>query len=80
MRVSAKFVAPIVMACIMATIMTGFVTWMNLGFTEDFFLNWARAFVFAWPVASIAAFLAMPVAPKITAWIVTALNRRLAPE
>jgi hypothetical protein len=74
MKVSPKFVGPIVMACIMATIMTGFVTWMNLGFTDDFFINWGRAFVFAWPVASVAAFLALPIAPKITMWIVHQIN------
>jgi len=74
MKVSPKFVGPIVMACIMATIMTGFVTWMNLGFTDDFLVNWGRAFVFAWPVASVAAFLALPIAPKITMWIVHQIN------
>lgn len=79
MHVSAKFIGPIVMACIMATIMTGFVTWMNLGFTEDFFYRWARAFIFAWPVASVAAFLALPIAPKITLWIVRKINGH-APE
>ena len=74
MKVSPKFVGPIVMAFIMATIMTGFVTWMNLGFTDDFLVNWGRAFVFAWPVASVAAFLALPIAPKITMWIVHQIN------
>jgi len=58
------------MACIMATIMTGFVTWMNLGFTDDFFFNWGRAFIFAWLIASLTAFLALPITPKITMWIV----------
>jgi len=47
MKVSPKFVGPIVMAFIMAMIMTGFVTWMNLGFNDAFFVNWGRAFVFA---------------------------------
>jgi hypothetical protein len=79
MQVSAKVIGPIVMACIMATIMTGFVTWMNLGFTADFFYQWARAFIFAWPVASVAAFLALPIAPKITHWIVAKINGQ-APE
>ncbi len=74
MKLSPKYVGPVVMAAIMAFIMTGFVTWMNLGFTSDYFANWARAFVFAWPVASVAAFLAMPIAPKITMWIVRTIN------
>jgi len=74
MKVSPQFVGPIVMAFIMAMIMTGFVTWMNLGFNDAFFVNWGRAFVFAWPVASIAAFLALPIAPKITLRIVRLIN------
>ena len=65
MKVSPQFVGPIVMAFIMAMIMTGFVTWMNLGFNDAFFVNWGRAFVFAWPVASIAAFLAYRLHQKL---------------
>lgn len=76
MKLSAKYVGPIVMAAIMAFIMTGFVTWMNLGFTADYVGNWAKAFVFAWPVASVSAYLALPIAPKITLWIVHQVNHR----
>lgn len=74
MKLSPKYVGPVVMAAMMAFIMTGFVTWLNLGWTPDFFGNWARAFVFAWPIASMAAFLALPIAPKITMWIVRQVN------
>ncbi|MCH1448628.1 MAG: DUF2798 domain-containing protein [Litoricolaceae bacterium] len=75
MKLSPQFVGPIVMAFIMALIMIGFVTWMNLGLNDAFFVNWCRAFVFAWPVASIAAFWALPTAPRITLWIVRRMNR-----
>ena len=74
MEVSPQLLGPIVMAFIMAMIMTGFVTWMNLGFNDGFFVNWGRAFVFAWPVAPIAAFFALSIAPKITLWIVRLIN------
>lgn len=74
MQLQPKHVQPVVMAGIMAFIMTAFITWLNLGVRPDFLKLWARAFVIAWPVASLAAFVAAPIAPKITHAILRRLN------
>lgn len=74
MQLQPKHVQPVVMAGIMAFIMTAFITWLNLGWRPDFLRLWARAFVIAWPVASMAAFVASPIAPKITQAILRRLN------
>lgn len=62
------------MAAIMASMMTGFVTWINLGLPSNFLILWGRAFLMAWPAASVAVFIAAPIAPKITQKILGVLN------
>ncbi|WP_305334549.1 DUF2798 domain-containing protein [Hydrogenophaga sp.] len=74
MRLQPRYVQPIIMVAIMAFMMTGFVTWLNLGITPDFLLRWAKAFVMAWPLASVAVFVAGPLAPKLTQRIVKAVH------
>lgn len=74
MQLQPKHVQPVVMAGMMAFIMTAFITWLNLGWRPDFLSLWARAFVVAWPVASLAAFVASPLAPKVTQAIIRRLN------
>jgi hypothetical protein len=39
------------MSCIMAFIMTAFITWINTGMTEGYVGRWMHSFVFAWPLA-----------------------------
>ena len=60
MRLQGKYVQPVVMAGIMAFLMTAFITWFNLGFRPDFVWLWLKAFIVAWPLASGAAFIAAP--------------------
>lgn len=66
MRLRAEHIQPLVMAGIMALLMTGFITWLNLGLPEGFLLLWLRAFLIAWPMASIAAILAIPLSSRIS--------------
>jgi hypothetical protein len=75
MRLQGKYVQPVVMAGIMAFLMTAFITWFNLGFRPDFVWLWLKAFVVAWPLASGAAFIAGPVTPRITLAILRAAER-----
>ncbi len=74
MKLQPKYVQPAIMAGIMAFIMTGFVTWLNLGLQPNFLFLWAKAFVMAWPLASVAAFIAAPLAPKLTQRLLKAVN------
>ena len=66
MKLQLKHIQPVIMAGIMIFLMTGFITWLNLGIPKDFLFLWARTFIIAWPMASVAAFFAIPIAPKIS--------------
>ena len=44
------------MSLMLSSMMTGWVTWINLGFSGQFFFHWGNAFIVAWPAAAIIAF------------------------
>ncbi|MBR0567563.1 DUF2798 domain-containing protein [Azoarcus sp. L1K30] len=73
MRLKPQHLQPVIMAGIMAFLMTGVITWLNLGLPSDFIVRWLHAFIVAWPLASAAAYLAIPVAQKTTKRILAAL-------
>lgn len=70
MEGKARFVFPVAMAFFMALLMTAVVTLINLGPTSDFPLQWMKAFAVAWPLASCVAFLAVPLARRITTAVI----------
>lgn len=74
MKLQPRYVQPVVMAGIMAFIMTGFLTWLNQGLPPDFLWRWVKAYALAWPLASLAAYVAAPIAPKLTQKILRAVN------
>jgi Protein of unknown function (DUF2798) len=75
MEGKARFIFPVAMAFFMALLMTAVVTFINLGFPRDYVAQWMKAFAVAWPLASVVAFLAVPLARRITATIVAFLER-----
>ncbi|MDP3545024.1 DUF2798 domain-containing protein [Phreatobacter sp. HK31-P] len=66
----AAIIQPILMAAVMAFLMTALITWLNLGFPPDYFRRWLTAFAIAWPAAAIAAYIAIPIARSLTIRIV----------
>jgi Protein of unknown function (DUF2798) len=70
----ARFIFPITMAFFMALLMTAVITFINLGFPPNYFLQWMKAFAVAWPLASCVAFVAVPLARRITASIVNVVG------
>ncbi|MGL4636022.1 MAG: DUF2798 domain-containing protein [Beijerinckiaceae bacterium] len=70
MEGKARFIFPVAMAFFMASLMTFVVTFMNLGFPANFLGQWFKAFCVAWPLASCVAFVAVPLARRITTMIV----------
>lgn len=55
----------LMMSFVLSVLMTCWVTFINLGFTDEFFFRWAKAFVLAWPAAAIIAFI---FGPRIHHW------------
>jgi Protein of unknown function (DUF2798) len=74
LQVKAQFIKPVIVAAIMAFFMTAIITFINLGLRPDFLRRWMIAYAVAWPFATLAAFVAVPVAERVTAWIVKMLD------
>jgi predicted PurR-regulated permease PerM len=71
----ARFIFPVLMAGMMAFMMTALVTWLNLGFAPDYVSRWLHAFAIAWPCAAASAFIAIPIARRGTGLIMRFVNR-----
>jgi hypothetical protein len=72
----ARFIQPVFVAAIMAFLMTAVITFINLGMPPDFFRRWMIAFSVAWPFATGAAFIAIPISKRATAWLIGMLEAR----
>lgn len=71
----ARYIFPILMGGMMALMMTAIITVVNFGGIPDrFFARWMYAYAIAWPLASLAAFIAGPVARRWTAVIVQKID------
>jgi hypothetical protein len=62
----ARFIFPVVMAFMMAAVVSAVITFVNLGLAPDFVARWLRAFSIAWPTAAVVAFFALPLARRVT--------------
>jgi len=51
---------------LMSFLLSAWVTYVNLGLSDTFFLSWMKAFANAWPAAFVVAFM---VAPPIRALV-----------
>ncbi|WP_417684740.1 DUF2798 domain-containing protein [Roseibium sp.] len=61
------------MAFVLSFLMSGWVTWVNLGLSPDFPGQWLAAFRLAWPAAALIAFLLGPTIQGLSA----AITKRL---
>jgi hypothetical protein len=50
------------------------VTYINLGLRPDFLLQWAKAYILAWPIAAATAFAIMNPARRLTERIVALMD------
>ncbi len=74
MQGKARFIRPVIVAAIMAFLMTAVITFINLGMRPDFVRRWMIAYAVAWPFATCAAFVAVPIADRVTAFIIEKLD------
>ena len=61
-----RIVFALTMSFILTTLMTAWVTMINLGFSASYFTSWGKAFLLSWPAAAIFSFIIAPVVTKIT--------------
>ena len=52
----ARLILSLLMSSVMVFMVTLLVTFLNLGFVPDFLMQWAKAYVIAWPVAAGTAY------------------------
>lgn len=55
-----------IMSLLMTIIMSGWITWLNIGFQEDYVARWGHAFLAAWPAAFFSVMLIAPTVQRLT--------------
>lgn len=68
-----RIIFSLLMSFQLSVLMTAWITWMNLGFTEDYVSNWFNAWILAWPAAAAISFAAGPKTHKLA----TNLNQKI---
>ena len=69
MEGKARFVFPVVITAIIVFVVSGALTFFNIGWRNDFVMRWWSAFAIGWPIAASTAYLAIPFArSQIAGW------------
>jgi len=74
MEGKARFILAASMSAVMVLMVTLIVTILNLGVHHDFVLQWAKAYLIAWPIAACTGYLVMPVARRFTVRMVALID------
>ena len=75
MEGKARFVFPVVITAIIVFVVSGAVTFFNIGWRNAFVIRWWSAFAIGWPIATSTAYVAIPFARSLTQRIVAAIER-----
>ena len=76
MEGKARFIFPILATEVIVFVVSAVVTFVNIGFRADFVRRWLSAFIVGWPVASVAAYVALPFESRATMRIVGLIEGR----
>ena len=74
MEGKARFVFPVVITAIVVFVVSGAVTFFNIGWRNDFVTRWWSALAIGWPIAALTAYLTIPFARRLTQRIVAAIE------
>ena len=61
-----RIVFGILMSLMLSSLMTFWVTWVNLGFGVNFLHSWGKSFILAWPVAALLSITFAPLVHSFT--------------
>ncbi|MFZ0104094.1 MAG: DUF2798 domain-containing protein, partial [Pseudolabrys sp.] len=70
MEGKARFIFPVIISALIVFVVSGVVTFTNIGFRVDFVPRWLKDFMTGWPVAAVLAFFAIPHVRRATEAIV----------
>lgn len=65
-----RVVNTLIMSFLLSGFMTIYVTWINLGFVDDFVHFWLKAWMMAFPAAFVGVLILAPIVAKLTVKIV----------
>jgi Protein of unknown function (DUF2798) len=74
MEGKAKIVFPIVITAVIVFIVSGVVTFFNIGLRADVLVRWWSAFAVGWPVVAVTAYVTIPFARGATQRIVALIE------
>jgi hypothetical protein len=74
MEGKARFILAATMSSMMVLMVTLIVTYLNLGFRSDFLIQWAKAYIIAWPIAAVTGYVVMPMARRVTQRLITLID------
>ncbi|MGF1697206.1 DUF2798 domain-containing protein [Vibrio kyushuensis] len=57
--------------------MTLWVTWLNLGYVTNFLSQWGKAFILAWPAATIISIVFGPYVQALTSLLFSITKKEL---
>jgi hypothetical protein len=57
--------------------MTAWVTWINLGWSAEFYQQWLHAFILAWPAAALISLFTAPEIHKLATSLSTKIRLRI---
>lgn len=75
MEGKARFIFPAVITAIIVFVVSGVVTFFNIGWRYEFVIRWWSGFAVGWPIAASTAYLATPFARRLTQRIITAIEK-----
>ncbi|MGB3666385.1 MAG: DUF2798 domain-containing protein [Bermanella sp.] len=75
-----RIVFAVFMSLLLSSLMTAWVTWINLGWSDGFYGHWLTAFLSSWPAAAIISFCCAPEVHRFSCYVtrnIKGVNRRL---
>ena len=70
----SRAVLAVIMSGAMSFMVTLLATYINLGLPPDDWLRWLKAWAIAWPIAAVTAYVVMPVAQRMTRYLIPPKN------
>ena len=66
MTIKFRLINSFIMSMVLSFLMTAWITYINLGFVENYLGLWMKAWVLAWPAAFLIAFASGPMVMKFS--------------
>jgi hypothetical protein len=70
-----RIIFALLMSFLLSSLMTAWVTWINLGWTDDFYQQWCHAFMLGWPAAATISLFSAPEIHKLATFITQKTKR-----